>query len=200
MRIIGLAGKAGAGKDYTYEHIKKEYACKVARLAFADGVRHEIEDVLSPGTTVNSFRDAWEGKKLPAMWRKPYPDEIRSLLQWWGTEYRREQDPDYWVKKGVERLGEFDAIGIDLVVVTDVRFENEAKAIRALGGIVVEVVALDSIRAERLGGSLPPDHASEVIDFEVDFHIISNDGLLIPRQVTHYLSLASVEKHSKVEA
>lgn len=198
MKVLGLTGHAGAGKDYTYAHIKKTSDLRTARMAFADGVRHEIEDVLSPGTRAISEQAEWEGKQLPAIWKKPYPDEIRRLLQWWGTDYRRAEDPDYWVKKGVERLRDYEGIGIELAIVTDVRFENEAKAIRALGGIVVEVVATDSIRAQRLGGTLPPAHASEDIDFEVDFHIISNDGLLIPWQVSHFVNLASVDKQKAV--
>ena len=192
MRVLGLTGYAGSGKDYTYAHLKETYDGQVARLAFADGVRHEIEDILArPNSEI--------GKILPALWEKPYPPEVRALLQWWGTEFRRAQDPDYWVKKGIERLEEYESVGIDLAVVTDVRFANEAQAIKEIGGLVVEVVAADHLRKERLGGALPPVHDSEVIDFPVDFHIISNHGLEIPWQVTQWLHTSSLDKQREVE-
>lgn len=188
MRVLGLTGYAGSGKDYTYAHLKETYDGMVARVAFADGVRFEIAEALDLRYTPHER----------ILWNKPYPPEVRALLQWWGTEFRRAQDPDYWVKKGIERIHEYEAHA-DLVVVTDVRFANEAQAIKEIGGMVVEVVAADHLRKERLGGSLPPVHDSEVIDFPVDFHIISNYGLEIPWQVTHWLNASSVDKQREVE-
>lgn len=60
----------------------------------------------------------------------------RTLLQWWGTDYRRAQDPNYWVKQFKERLKKDNP---DVALVTDVRFENEAEAIHDLGGYLVKV-------------------------------------------------------------
>jgi len=172
-KILGLAGKAGAGKDHTYEHIRDKHldldfldgeALVVVKVAYADGVREEIEDTL--------------GADIEALWQKPYPDAIRRLLQWWGTELRRAEDPNYWVKKGMaeaKRLA--SGPNVHLVVITDVRFANEADVIREVGGRVYEVVASDDVRRERLGGQLPPAHASEEIDFEIDGYIYNqHDG------------------------
>lgn len=186
MRVIGLAGKAGAGKDYTYSHILSGYE-GVVRVAFADGVRREIEEALLGDDEAGVVG-------LNALWKKPTSEEVRALLQWWGTDFRRAQDPDYWVKKGVKRLKDLGSLpSTRLAVVTDVRFENEAQAIRDLGGIVVEVIAHDSFRRDRLGGQLPPSHASEEIDFDVDFHIVNNRVLEIPWQVANYIHLSQVE-------
>ena len=54
------------------------------------------------------------------------------------------------------------------MVITDVRFANEADVIHEAGGLVYEVRAPENVRRERLGGELPPAHASEEIDFGVD--------------------------------
>ena len=163
--ILGLAGQAGAGKDFTYQwlnHMFIQEKLVAVRVAFADGVREEIEDVLQIDSEV--------------LWTKPYPEEIRRLLQWWGTEYRRAEDPDYWSKKGIAEAIRVDADPVHLVVITDVRFANEAKAIKDEGGMVYEVIATTATRQARLGGLMPPAHASEEIDFEVDGYIQNHGG------------------------
>lgn len=154
---VGLTGYAGAGKDYVCQWLREHSSKAVHRVAFADGVRMEIQETLLPSP---------EGS-LPALWDKPYPETIRRLLQWWGTDLRRAQDPDYWVAHGMARASELDdyLTSESLIVFTDVRFENEAAAIKDAGGIVFQVMADEGVRAERLGGSLPPAHASEEIDY-----------------------------------
>lgn len=177
MKVLGLTGNAGAGKDYLYKVIKEELdgttGEAVERVAFADGVRYEIADVLGIDNPL-------------ALWAKPYPVEIRKLLQWWGTELRRAEDEDYWIKHAISRM-EVVSEHADLIVVTDVRFENEAAAIRDLGGIVVEVYADPKIRAERLGGQLPPNHASEVIDFRTDAVVVNNIRPTLPDVLAEFL-------------
>lgn len=175
--ILGLAGQAGAGKDFTYQWLNavlQEDHLIAIRVAFADGVREEIEDVLQIDSEV--------------LWTKPYPVEIRKLLQWWGTEYRRAEDPDYWSKKGIAEAVRLDAgKHIQLVVITDVRFANEALAIQDAGGKVYEVVAPSAMRKRRLGGTLPPAHASEEIDFEVDGTIVSIEVPEIPDELWDFI-------------
>lgn len=177
-QLIGLTGYAGAGKDYTYEALKLYLKDRpVIRVALADEVRFEVQDYLN------------NGDHLSAVWNKPYPREIRSLLQWWGTELRRSQDEDYWVNKAAETI---DGVWREfpngaLVVVTDVRFDNEAEMVRDLGGIVLEVIAPEETRRKRLGGHLPPAHASEVIDFDVDGKVKNGRTFSLPLRATQYL-------------
>lgn len=196
-KVLGLAGHAGAGKDYVMGYIydlfdpwgrpeerKADYVGPhkdVVRIAFADEVRQEVQDVLNYGDLMDP------------LWNKPYPDEIRALLQWWGTDLRRAQDPDYWVKKGVETAKhemEYPTFDPLILVFTDVRFQNEADAIRDLGGMVVEVWADDETRRERLGDTLPPTHASEDIDFETDAVIVNVSTPVFPKEVLDYLGLS----------
>lgn len=151
MKWIGISGRAGAGKDFLATRIW-EQDHRYVRVAFADGVRNEIERTL--------LTDGCEDCILGGLWNKPYPDEVRRLLQWWGTDLRRAQDPDYWVKKGIEAGYRHLAHG-RIPMFTDVRFPNEAAAIRDAGGFIVVVSASDAVRQTRLGGVLPPEHESE---------------------------------------
>ncbi len=181
--FIGLAGKAGAGKDYVYEYLRKHSSRDlVHRVAFADGVRLEVEETLTEGLHfIEGDGTSWELDELPILWHKPYSEAIRRLLQWWGTDLRRAQNPDYWVTRGMERADRAAEIAEvhrrpSLIVFTDVRFENEAKAIDQRGGTVLEVIAPDDVRSRRLGGSLPPAHASEEIDFRDFIHGTIDNG------------------------
>ncbi len=165
MRLLGLAGEAGAGKDYTYLWIKDHRAGPTHRLAFADGVRAELRDTF----------------KMPGhVLVKPYSAEERAIQQWWGTEYRREQDEDYWVHYAMEMLAVlqfgYSDVGNLLVVFTDVRFANEVKAIEERDGLSRLVLARRETRTKRLG-KLPPRHASEEMDFETGGTIMNDaDG------------------------
>lgn len=91
---------------------------------------------------------------------------FRQILQLWGTEYRRRQDPDYWVKRLEEKLH-----GLEKVVIDDVRFPNEVEMIHRLGGRV--------IRIDRPGPA-ESTHASEIeLDsFDGWDDVIVNDGTL----------------------
>lgn len=149
--IIGLTGRAGAGKDYTYKWLADQ-GYRVLRFAWADNLKREVEAVLA------------DNMHLPALWNKPYPPEVRALLQWWGTDLRRSEDPQYWINKMKGQLSPFIEGGHSedqAAVITDVRFPNEADAVRDLGGTIIRIWAPTNVRKERLG-KLPPEHASEL--------------------------------------
>ena len=144
--MIGLIGRAGAGKTFVANELFTMNQ-QVSIVSFAAQLRAELEAQLGvePGTT-------W-------LWDKPLSPALRWILQQYGTNYRRAQDPDYWVKKGMAVAEMYEAEG-RLAVFDDVRFPNEANAIVGTGGLIVRVVATEATRRERLG-ELPPDHPSE---------------------------------------
>ena len=202
-QILGLAGQQGAGKDYTYDALRSLYSGdydaglgdkrKVRRMAFADGVRREV--------TLEVFKALGfdvKGTDGAAQWNKPYTEGQRWILQQWGTEYRRAQDPDYWVHYGMDYIAERAEPG-DLWVVTDVRFANEAAAISSFaferyGGRVALVTATAEERARRVG--ITPQelakrsqHASEVIDFSTDFQVMNETSIVLPQDLLEWLGL-----------
>jgi|GEM_PF-1814824 len=62
----------------------------------------------------------------------PYGKQ-RLLLQWWGTEYRRSVNPDYWVNKVAARIAEEKPA---VALLTDVRFINEVQFCQKYGNVV----------------------------------------------------------------
>lgn len=187
MIVLGLVGKAGAGKDFTYSRLAERFGDHVVqRYSFGDLLKRDIEATLGADAWVKFDNDEYRPAPLhwtrfPVLHRKPYAPEIRSLLQWWGTELRRGQNPDYWVDKMRDDLADLElATAVygqnEVAVITDLRYENEAQMVRDLGGKVVKVYALEPIRRRRLGGVLPPDHASEseLEDIAYDFLIVGH--------------------------
>lgn len=63
----------------------------------------------------------------------------REVMQFFGTEYVRRAQDDYWVQR---LLGSVN--GRRRVLVPDTRFPNEAKAIRDAGGLVIKILRVDA--------------------------------------------------------
>lgn len=157
MRLIGFGHKARQGKNTAAIAMLNAAAldCRVRLCAYADALRAEVRGAVNGAGGLEALiqrgyvgpepcwcdgRDThYHGSAQPVLlpsWVKPEQGKPRTLLQWWGTDYRRAQDPDYWVKALMRRLETED---MDLALVTDVRFPNEVDAIRAAGGCVVKV-------------------------------------------------------------
>ena len=179
--VIGLCGLASSGKDYLAKGLVNQ---GYTRLAFADEVRamlvrlnpivsarHRADfrrpDGRLPVRVKDVVKGEWDALKeeLPAL----YNQEIRPLLQRLGTECIRDIDPTFWVKAVDGLLQDLatDPNGQpEGIVVTDVRFANEAEWIHELGGYVIKIAR---------PGVKQLDHSSEVIDFEYDA-MFCNEG------------------------
>jgi hypothetical protein len=128
--IIGLCGAAGAGKNTVAERLCLEH--KFVPLAFADPLYAAVSAIT--GLTVEELQDR-SRKEQPLGWLDSSP---RRLLQTLGTDWGRNMiHPEIWVMATMQKIEaspEFD------YCLTDVRFPNEAAAIKARGGVVWRVV------------------------------------------------------------
>lgn len=97
---------------------------------------------------------------------------VRLLLQWWGTDYRRNQNPVYWTQAWKKRAAELIDNGTDIVLVDDVRFPNEVDAVQGMNGFLVKI--------ERDGCNGANAHVSERMldDFSDWDHILLNNSTL----------------------
>jgi dephospho-CoA kinase len=133
--IIGLSGYAQSGKDTIAQILVEDYG--YSRIAFADIIRTAVYR-LNPIVSLEGLRlahlvdlEGWDiAKQLP---------EVRRLLQVMGSEVGRDMiDPQIWVEI---TLG--TAHRKDKIVISDVRFRNEAEEIKYKGGQIWRISRID---------------------------------------------------------
>jgi hypothetical protein len=186
--LLSFGNKARQGKDSAANGIKdwcERHSLPVMHVNLADALKAEVtEAVLAAGSVEDLLiKGAAPGVSIPS-WVKPTPDAPSDpmnplgkhvkLLQWWGTEYRRAQDPKYWIDKRREKV-----IGFEGVVVTaDNRYTNENIDTLELGGFNVNVRRLNEDGTQFFDSSRPAGHTSE-IDLDTwnwDYRIITKTG------------------------
>lgn len=149
VTVIGISGYARTGKDTIADYLVENEG--YTKISFSTPMKEAMYR-LNPRITVNEIQNTalrigvdvygWEGLKE----RSP---DIRGLLQRFGTEVGREMfGEDFWVNYALDSIPDGGK-----AVIADVRYPNEADAIRALGGKV--------FRVERDGVGPANAHASE---------------------------------------
>lgn len=161
MILVGLSGKIGTGKTVAANRL---VGLGYRRRAYGDALKEEV--AAACGIPLEQCYTA-EGKALvlevPFALREflPSPATLREVLQCWGTEHRRKQDPDYWVQALRSWLGRQEPGG--RVVVDDVRFPNEAELIHEFEGLLV--------RLEPFEGWLAGLHGAHVSETALDDYL-----------------------------
>jgi len=127
--IVAATGKKRHGKTY-----------------FCNALEHEIDKYCQGAVTVCRINFKDELVEIAEMldWNGVKDKRGRRFLQLLGTDCVRECiDLNFWVRKWFRRfeceLGQNRAIG-KIILVDDVRFDNEAYMVKALGGQVIEII------------------------------------------------------------
>lgn len=166
MRLVALHGKAGSGKD-TFARALQQHR-PYMRMAFADPLKAAVAGLFNI-PQAQAFSDN-KDQVLPH-WNLT----LRDVLQRFGTEAMRGNfGTDFWVERW---LAEFNALPPEqLVVITDLRFPNEATRVREMGGRVIHIKRPGA----GLGGTAGTHASEQVLPFE--FHlgdrIVENTGSL----------------------
>ena len=165
MVDVGLAGFARSGKDSVGSVLVSQ---GFVRRSFASPMRVALCRLNPLVDTVNGVMPLMDALYLLGSWEglKERAPGVRVLLQRFGSDVGREMfGEDFWVDQAFKGLGD------ESVVFTDVRFPNEAEAIRGRGGVVWNVV--------RPGVGVANGHVSEsaLVGFVFDETIV-NDGSL----------------------
>ena len=174
MTLIGLTGHAQYGKDTSGAVLVEEYDFK--RYAFADQLK-SMAFVLNP--IIQNFGFPKHPDRLQTLvalmgWEKAKRiEEVRRFLQVLGTEGVRDHiGTNAWVSALEQQLVKDGLMDLDddgtphamaypaKVVVTDVRFPNEADWIHRYGGVLIRVVRRN-LDGTLFDNGLPPGHPSE---------------------------------------
>lgn len=116
-RIIGFTGKMYSGKS-TAAQILKEWIPNGVRLSFASDLKDLAKEL------------GWNGEK---------DKKGRRLLQLLGTDVCRQcLGEDYWITKFQNKISR-PIYADKVIIVDDVRFDNEAQMIKDLGGILIRI-------------------------------------------------------------
>ena len=132
--LIGLSGKAGAGKDTTANLLVQEFMARgkqVKTLSFAGKLKEVICDVFCIDPVVFDDRTLKNAPMLALGGKSP-----REVAQFLGTEAFRAIRSEVWVDYAMKQARRYMSQGIS-VIFTDVRFLNEAQAIASYGGQIV---------------------------------------------------------------
>jgi len=126
--LIGLIGLKQSGKDTFADYLVANHHFR--KLAFAEPVKKLCQTMFL--LTEEQLNDPELKEKVDGRWGL----SPRQMMQKVGTDMVRQMwDDDFWVKNMDMRLSQI----ADNVVISDVRFPNEAEWVRGKGGLLVRI-------------------------------------------------------------
>lgn len=164
--IIAFVAPKGYGKTTACNIIKKHY--QAVQLNFKDALIAEIKqnfpDLLDKLVNIHL---SWKNIASIDDLFHVKPPLARALMQNYGTEVRRGDDPNYWVMQWKLALADLD---VPIVLVDDCRFNEERDAIQAYGGTLIRINRTDMQNTDT--------HQSETEQegFECDYTVTTCEG------------------------
>lgn len=214
MMLIGLSGPAGVGKDTVADYLVETHG--FTKFSFSDALYREVSEAFDlPIATlqdraVKEFQhwkltavqcrdvdfarimmDAAKDLGVDESWLHEFSP--RWVLQRWGTDYRRAQDQDYWIKRTALWVRAWldvtkdDGVQHGGLVNTSVRFPNERDFIDQLGGMIWHLRRKDASAI-----ASQQDYISEKgLDILPTDRVINNNGTAAQLRTAASLMLAS---------
>jgi len=202
-QIIGICGFIGSGKDTAADYLVNFHEFR--RDSFASTLKDAVAAVfgwdreLLEGRTKQAREwreqvDLWWAERLDMPNLTP-----RWVLQWWGTEVcRKSFHNDIWIASLESRLRNSN----DNIVISDCRFPNEIRAIKAAGGQVIwvqrgelpswHIMAVNANNGDTLAAENLKQlgiHASETAWVGTDFDAVVDNNSTVDAL---YLQLAKI--------
>lgn len=168
--ILALSGLAGCGKSTAAAYLAERHG--FARVRFAGPLKAMVRAFLAEtGAGPAEIERMIEGDRKEVAAPEFAGATPRHVMQALGTEWGRSLiHPDLWTRAWSAAAQAALDRGAAGVVAEDCRFDNEAAAVRAMGGRVVRVLRSD--------GSVPAyAHASEAGLSQVEAEIRNDGGL-----------------------
>lgn len=167
-----FSGKLGSGKDAVALKVAEKLQKPSFKVAFAEGVRAEVNTVINiikVNTKVNdaaeeiartmnvNYQNAVDITVIlknavdanPNLNANDRTQEMREALQYWGPTVRRNQNPCYWIDLALNKVKALDHAG-NLIYITDGRFPNEIERAKKAGFITIRLETSDNVRQNRI--------------------------------------------------
>lgn len=158
-KLIGLHGPARSGKDTVGQMLKDSFG--VSTVFFAEPLKESARVML--GLTDSQLYGDEKEDVLEWLGKSP-----RQILQTLGTNWGREMvNQDIWLilaRRKIEALYEQGKS----VVLTDVRFENEADLVRELGGTMWHIHRPDRRQVARHSSEAGIEFCWDMGDIRID--------------------------------
>lgn len=162
--IIGIAGRAGAGKDTAAIQLERAALARgvpTMRISFMEPVRAMLRAMGVPPAFM--FERALKEQPVPGMGRS-----YRQLAQSLGSEWGRELvDRELWMNVARRRIHDEARMVTPhqlIAFVSDVRLHEEAVWVRSQGGVLLRITRPD---AEPVAAHSTEDQA-EALDIDFD--------------------------------
>ena len=136
-RLIGISGKMGCGKSTLAEKLRAMLKGG-HRRSFAALLKEEVAERFDiPRERLDTHKEQWimrDAFRMTAGMNKDMT--IRELLQWYGTDVGWKLNPNHWVDLMDKALRHST---VNIAIIDDVRFPNEADFIKNNGGLLVRL-------------------------------------------------------------
>lgn len=164
MRIIGFGHRRAVGKDTActllYSHLRTTgYAGNVAIGSFAYALKHLCSELFDLNDPEFHDKDRSARDIIP----EHCTMSVRDIWIKVGNDMRA-IDPDIWVKGLMKIYG-----GVDLLLVSDMRYPNEVDYIRNHDGLTIKIDRPSEPKFDDIADSALADYT----DWD---HTITNDG------------------------
>lgn len=164
MRIIGIHGQVGVGKDTVADHLVSQYG--FVKIGFADALK-EMLKVIGVDPKTREEKEAIEPR---------FGVTRRSMMETLGTDWMREiVNSDGWIRILESRFNQIDAMNnlfddiphTQGIVINDVRMNNEAKWVHDNGGKVWRITRPDVTQTSQHSSN------SGLAGAHIDRHIVN---------------------------
>lgn len=181
MILIGLMGYKQSGKDTCADYLVKNYGFK--KYAFAEPLKQVCKIMFQLET--RQLEDMEWKEKIDLRWNMT----PRQIMQKVGTDMvRNVLGENFWIQNIDMRIKKDQE---EKVVVSDVRFKNEAEWIKQHHGVLVRIV--DDTRHDHTD-----QHSSEIeqLSIQEDICILNHKNQQFFNEIENILSVLFVEERN----